>query len=57
MHDYGTTPEQLAEVGVTMRRHAGLNPYAKYRDPITVEDVVSSRLICDPAAPTRLLHH
>ncbi len=48
MYDYGTTPEQLAEVGVTMRRHAGLNPYAKYRDPITVEDVVSSRLICDP---------
>lgn len=26
MHEFGTTPEQLAEVAVTMRRHAGLNP-------------------------------
>ena len=48
MHQYGTKPEQLAEVGVTMRRHAGLNPYAKYRDPIGVDDVLNSRLICDP---------
>src|SRR5579863_5620112 len=32
MHDYGTTPEQLAEVAVTMRLHASMNPAAKYRD-------------------------
>jgi acetyl-CoA C-acetyltransferase len=48
MHQYGTKPEQLAWVGVTMRKHAGLNPNAKYRDPITVQDVLNSRLICDP---------
>ncbi len=30
---YGTTSEQLAEIAVTMRRHAGFNPMAQYRDP------------------------
>jgi acetyl-CoA C-acetyltransferase len=48
MHEYGTTSEQLAEIAVTMRRHASLNPYAKYRDPITVEDVLASRVISSP---------
>ena len=48
MHEYGTTSEQLAEIAVTMRRHAGLNPEAKYRDPITVEDVLASRVISSP---------
>ena len=31
-----------------MRRHAGLNPEAQFRDPITVSDVVNSRVISDP---------
>jgi acetyl-CoA C-acetyltransferase len=48
MHAYGTTSAQLAEIAVTMRRHAGLNPHAKYRDPITVEDVLASRVISSP---------
>src|SRR5882724_6920194 len=48
MHEFGTTAEQLAEIAVTMRRHAGLNPHAKYRDPITVEDVLASRVISSP---------
>jgi acetyl-CoA acetyltransferase len=48
MHQYGTTPEQLAAVAVTMRSHAAHNPQAQYRDPITVEDVISSRLVADP---------
>jgi acetyl-CoA acetyltransferase len=48
MHEYGTTSAQLAEIAVTMRRHAGLNPHAKYRDPITVEDVLASRVISSP---------
>ncbi len=48
MHEFGTTPEQLAAVAVTMREHAGPNPQAQYRDPITVEDVISSRLVADP---------
>jgi acetyl-CoA C-acetyltransferase len=48
MHEYGTTSEQLAEIAVTMRRHATMNPHAKYRDPITVEDVLASRVISSP---------
>ena len=48
MHDYGTTSEQMAEIAVAMRRHATLNPHAKYRDPITVEDVLASRMISSP---------
>jgi acetyl-CoA C-acetyltransferase len=48
MHEYGTTAEQLAEIAVTMRRHAGLNPHAKYRDPITVDDVLASRVVSSP---------
>ncbi len=48
MHEFGTTPEQLAEIAVTMRRHAGLNPHARYREPITVEDVLASRVVSSP---------
>lgn len=48
MHEYGTTPEQLAEVAVTMRRHASLNSNAHKRELITVEDVLSSRVITTP---------
>lgn len=48
MHLYGTTQEQLAEIAVTMRHHASMNPNALFRDPITVEDVVASRVISSP---------
>ena len=48
MHEFGTTPEQLAEIAVAMRANASRNPLAMYRDPITVEDVVGGRMICSP---------
>ncbi len=48
MHEYGTKAEQLAEIAVTMRKHASLNPNAKMRKPITIEDVLGSRLISEP---------
>src|SRR5215831_9845669 len=48
MHEFGTTSAQLAEIAVAMRKHACLNPHAKYRDPITVEDVLASRVISSP---------
>jgi acetyl-CoA acetyltransferase len=48
MERYGTTSEQLAEIAVTMRRHAALNPDAKMRRPITVADVLESRMISEP---------
>ena len=48
MHEYGTTPEQLAEVAVATRKWASLNPKAFMRDPITVDDVLGSRWIAEP---------
>ncbi|MFT7649545.1 MAG: acetyl-CoA acetyltransferase [Candidatus Poriferisodalaceae bacterium] len=48
MQKYGTTSEQLAEIAVAMRYHASLNPLAKMRTPITVDDVMSSRVISSP---------
>lgn len=48
MHEYGTTAEQLAEVAVVHRRHAGLNPGAQERQPITRDDVLNSRMIASP---------
>jgi acetyl-CoA acetyltransferase len=48
MHQYGTTPKQLAEVAVTARRWAALNPKAWSRDPLAVGDVLSSKMISDP---------
>jgi acetyl-CoA acetyltransferase len=48
MYEHGTTPEQLASVAVTTRYHAGLNPAAQMRTPITVDDVLSSRYIAEP---------
>ncbi|MCU1428975.1 MAG: Thiolase [Actinomycetia bacterium] len=48
MYQYGTTAEQLASIAVQMREHATRNPNAMYRDPITVDDVVGSRLVADP---------
>jgi acetyl-CoA acetyltransferase len=48
MHEYGTTPEQLASIAVQVREHAARNPNAMYRDPITVDDVLSSKLVADP---------
>lgn len=48
MFEYGTTPEQLASVAVNTRYHASLNPNAQMREPITVEDVLNSRMIADP---------
>src|SRR3989441_4461904 len=48
MHVFGTTSAQLAEIAVACRRHAGLNPVALYREPITVDDVVKSPMISSP---------
>lgn len=48
MAEFGTTEEHFAEVAVSGRLHAANNPTAQMQDPISVEDVVSSRLIADP---------
>ncbi|OAR24248.1 acetyl-CoA acetyltransferase [Streptomyces sp. ERV7] len=48
MHRYGTTVEQLAEIAVQARANAATNPDAMFRDPITVDDVLSGPMIADP---------
>jgi acetyl-CoA acetyltransferase len=48
MYEFGTTSEQLAAIAVAARAHAANNPEAMYRDPITVDDVLGSRMIADP---------
>ena len=48
MHAYGTTSEQLAAVSVACRKHASMNPAAQMRTPITVEDVLNSKIIAEP---------
>jgi len=48
MHEYGTTREQLAEVRVAAAHHAQFNEHARFQDPVTVADVVDSRVVADP---------
>ena len=48
MHRYGTKPEHLAEIAVATRRHAMRNPKALKREPLTIEEHQSSRMIADP---------
>jgi acetyl-CoA acetyltransferase len=48
MHEFGTTSEQLAEIAVGVREFAGLNPNAMYREPISIADVLASRVVADP---------
>src|SRR5699024_10438750 len=48
MAEFGTTREHLAEVALAARRWAQLNPEAYRRDPLTLEEVLESRMISDP---------
>ena len=48
MHEFGTTSEQLAEVAVAARQWAQLNPKAWSRGPLSIEDVVNSRMLSEP---------
>ncbi len=48
LHEYAAKPEHFAAVAVAARRHAALHPGAQMRDPITIADVLASRLIADP---------
>ena len=45
---YGTTSEQLAQIAVSTRQWATLNPNARYQDPITIDDVLNSPMQSSP---------
>jgi acetyl-CoA acetyltransferase len=48
MYEFGTTPEQLAEVAVSARAWARGNERAWSRDALTVGDVLAAPRVCDP---------
>lgn len=48
MEKFGLTREQLGAWAVNCRRNAALNPSAVYRDPMTLDDYLSARMIADP---------
>jgi acetyl-CoA acetyltransferase len=48
MHQYGTTREQLAAVAVAARDWALLNPAAWEKKPLTIDEVLSARMVSHP---------
>jgi acetyl-CoA acetyltransferase len=44
----GVTKDHLARVVVKNRRHGAVNPDAMYQKETSVEEVLSSRLVCEP---------
>jgi acetyl-CoA acetyltransferase len=48
MHQYGTTREQLAAVAAAAREWAFLNPAAWEKKPLTIDDVLSARMVSYP---------
>ena len=48
MHQYGTTREQLAAVAAAAREWALLNPAAWEKKPLTIDDVLSARMVSYP---------
>lgn len=48
MQRYGTTREQLAAVSAKNSFHGSLNPYAQYRDVLSVDDVLNAREVMWP---------
>lgn len=48
MYEFGTTREELAQVAVSAREWANLTPGACAHGPLTVDDVLGSRMVSDP---------
>jgi len=48
MHLHGTTREQLAEVAVAARQWALMNPAAWEKEPLSIDQVISSRMVSSP---------
>jgi len=48
MFKYGTTEEDLAMVKVLLSQYGALNPNARYRKVFTMEEVLNSKMVCDP---------
>ena len=53
MHRRGLTLKEISQVSVKNHAHGARNPYAHFREPVTLETVMESRIVADPL---RLLH-
>src|SRR5260370_21191376 len=53
MHRRGLTVREISQVAVKNHAHGARNPYAHFRDPVTLEAVREGRLVADPL---RLYH-
>ena len=48
MAEYGSTIEQFAKVSVKNSHNGSLNPYSQFHKEFTLEEVLNSRMVCDP---------
>jgi acetyl-CoA acetyltransferase len=48
MERYGTTLEQIGKIAIAQRENALNNPQALFREPMTMQDYLNSRMISDP---------
>jgi acetyl-CoA C-acetyltransferase len=48
MAEFGTTREMLAGVAVKNHHNGALDPYAHFRNEITIDDVLASQPVCHP---------
>lgn len=48
MEDFGLTREQLASISVKNHKNSVHNPYSQYQQEMAVEEVLHSRMICEP---------
>jgi acetyl-CoA acetyltransferase len=48
MYVYGTTKEQLGWLALSARTHAAMNPLAIKREPLTMDEYLSARMISTP---------
>lgn len=48
LHEFGIDAEELGAVAVKNRFHGSLNPYAQTRTPVSIEEVMNSRMVFDP---------
>src|SRR5438552_17373271 len=48
MHEFGTTREMLASVAVKNHHNGALDPYAHFRNEVTVDQVLASAPVCHP---------
>jgi acetyl-CoA acetyltransferase len=48
MEQYGTTLEQIGKIAIAQRENAVNNPQALFREPMSMQDYLNSRMISDP---------